>query len=107
LKRETERWLFTNKAAERKPGETESQFLYKNRKFAVGPYKEQFWNLPEGTRNAIGGSLEKKFRFLFEKLRLPGTKATVARYIKPVDVFGAGTAPFAADRFVRDDQAGD
>ena len=71
LKRETERWLFTNKAAERKPGETESQFLYKNRKFAIGPFKEQFWNLPEGTRNAIGGSLEKKFRFLFEKLRRP------------------------------------
>jgi fructose/tagatose bisphosphate aldolase len=107
LKRETERWLFQNKAAERKPGETESQFLYKNRKFAIGPFKEQFWNLPVGTRGAIGDSLEKKFRFLFEKLRVPGTRETVARYIKPVDVFRAETSSPATDRFIRDDQAGD
>ena len=106
LKRETERWLFSNKASERKVGETESQFLYKNRKFAIGPFKEQFWNLPMGTRAAIGDSLEKKFRFLFEKLRVPGTRAVVARWIKPVDVFAAAPAA-AGDRFVRDDQAGD
>jgi len=106
LKRETERWLFSNKASERKVGETESQFLYKNRKFAIGPFKEQFWNLPMGTRAAIGDSLEKKFRFLFEKLRVPGTRAVVARWIKPVDVFAAARAA-AGDRFVRDDQAGD
>jgi fructose-bisphosphate aldolase, class II len=107
LKRATERWLFDNKGAERKPNETESQFLYKNRKFAIGPFKEQFWNLPEGTRGAIGASLEKKFRFLFEKLRVPGTRETVARYIQPVNVLAAAAAPAAGDRFVRDDQAGD
>jgi fructose/tagatose bisphosphate aldolase len=107
LKRAAERWLFDNKAAERKPKETENQFLYKNRKFAIGPFKEQFWNLPEGTRGAIGESLEKKFRFLFEKLRVPGTREAVARYIRPVNVFAAAAASAAGDRFVRDDQAGD
>ena len=107
LKRATERWLFDTRAAERKPGETENQFVYKNRKFAIGPFKEQFWNLPEGTRGAIGASLEKKFRFLFEKLRVPGTRDVVARYTRPVDVFASGTAGSAGDRFVRDDQAGD
>ena len=107
LKRATERWLFDNKTTERKPNETESQFLYKNRKFAIGPFKEQFWNLPEGTRGAIGAALEKKFRFLFEKLRVPGTRETVARYIRPVNVLAAAAAPAAGDRFVRDDQAGD
>src|SRR5438552_17998602 len=69
LKRETERWLFRSKREEWKKGETESQFLYKTRKYAIGPFKEQFWNLPDGTREAIGATLEKKFRFLFEKLR--------------------------------------
>jgi fructose/tagatose bisphosphate aldolase len=107
LKRETERWLFQNKGEERKRGETESQFLYKARKFAIGPFKEQFWNLPGGTRDAIGASLEKKFHFLFEKLRIAGTRAVAARYIKPVDVLAASGVAAGGDRFVRDDQAGD
>ena len=50
LKREIERWLDENAADERKKGETQEQFLYKTRKKAIGPYKEQVWNLPEGTR---------------------------------------------------------
>ena len=90
LKRETERWLFRNKGEERKREETESQFLYKTRKFAIGPFKEHFWNLPAGTREAIGNTLEKKFHFLFEKLRIQGTRRVVGRYIQPVDVLSAG-----------------
>ncbi len=107
LKRETERWLFRNKGEERKRDETESQFLYKMRKFAIGPFKEQFWNLPDGTREAIGASLEKKFHFLFEKLRIAGTRELVARHVQPVDVFAASGVAASGDRFVRDDQAGD
>jgi hypothetical protein len=108
LKRETERWLFRNKGSERKKGETESQFLYKARKFAIGPFKEQFWNLPDGTRRAIGASLEAKFRFLFEKLRIAGTREVVSRYIKPVDVLSAARSIHASSSgYVRDDQAGD
>jgi fructose/tagatose bisphosphate aldolase len=108
LKRETERWLFRNKGSERKKGETESQFLYKARKFAIGPFKEQFWNLPDGTREAIGASLEVKFRFLFEKLRIKGTREVINRYIKPVDVLSAARpSPVFSTGYVRDDQAGD
>ena len=103
-----ERWVFDKRGAERKPGETESQFLYKARKYAIGPFKEQFWNLPEGTRQAIGDSLEKKFFFLFEKLRIAGTREVVARYVKPVDVLSAAKPlPAASSAYVRDDQAGD
>jgi hypothetical protein len=107
LKREAERWLFRNKGSERKKGETESQFLYKARKFAIGPFKEQFWNLPDGTRRAIGASLEAKFRFLFEKLRILGTREVVSRWVKPVDVLAASLSPVSSAGFVRDDQAGD
>ena len=107
LKRAIERWVFEKRGAERKPGETESQFLYKSRKYAIGPFKEQFWNLPEGTRQAIGCSLEKKFSFLFEKLRIAGTREVVARHVRPVEVLAASTAAASSDRFVRDDQAGD
>jgi fructose/tagatose bisphosphate aldolase len=108
LKREVERWVFSRFGAQRKRGETESQFLYKNRKQAIGPFKEQFWNLPAGTREAIGASLEKRFRFLFEKLAIAGTREVVARYIAPVDVFSQEAAP-AGPRagYIRDDEAGD
>ena len=108
LKREAERWLFDNKSEEWKKGETESQFLYKTRKYAIGPFKEKFWNLPEGVRGAIGETLEKKFTFLFEKLRVAGTRAIVAEQVRPVDVARpTGAVPLAAAGYVRDDQAGD
>ena len=108
LKREIERWLDTNAADEKKRGETEPQFLYKTRKKAIGPYKENVWNLPEGTKNGICETLEEKFEFLFERLRVVNTKAMVAKYVKPVSVYNAeGAAAGARTGFVRDDQAGD
>ena len=108
LKREIERWLDENAAEERKRGETEWQFLYRTRKKAIGPYKEQVWNLPEGTRAAIRETLEQKFSFLFRKLRVDGSRALISRYIEAVPVYSppaAAVGPRAG--FVRDDEAGD
>jgi fructose/tagatose bisphosphate aldolase len=108
LKREIERWLDDHAADERKKGETQPQFLYKTRKKAIGPYKENVWNLPEGTKEAIAETLQEKFQFLFERLRVVGTKAMVAKYVQPVSVYNAGAvAAGARTGFVRDDQAGD
>jgi fructose/tagatose bisphosphate aldolase len=108
LKRDVERWLFEKFGDQKKKDETDSQFLYKTRKQAVGPFKERFWNLPAGTREAIRETLEKKFAFLFEKLAVGGTRDLVARYVKPVATgvdLAAATAPHAG--YVRDDEAGD
>ncbi len=108
LKREIERWLDENAADERKKGETQEQFLYKTRKKAIGPYKERVWNLPEGAREAIRDTLEKKFTFLFEKLRVGNTREMVAKYVEAVSVHDAGAvAAVARTPFIRDDQAGD
>jgi fructose-bisphosphate aldolase, class II len=108
LKREIERWLDENAAEERRKGETQPQFLYKTRKKAIGPYKEQVWNLPDGTKKAIAETLEEKFAFLFERLRVVNTRAMVGKYVKPVSVYTAGAAAAGARTgFVRDDQAGD
>jgi fructose/tagatose bisphosphate aldolase len=108
LRRGIERWLFRKMGDQRKKGETESQFLYKNRKQAIGPFKENFWNLPVGTRGAIRASLEKKFLFLFEKLGIAGTRGIVSRHVRPVDVFAPGEALAGArSGYVRDDEAGD
>ena len=89
LKRAIERWLLERMAGEKKKGETESQFFYKTRKQAVGEFKEEMWNLPPGTREAIRDTLERRFAFLFEKLGVPGTREVVARHVRPVQVAGA------------------
>lgn len=107
LKRSIERWLFESKAEERKPGETESQFLYKSRKHAIGPFKQEVWNLPEGTREAIRDSLEAKFTFLFEKLKAADTRKLVTRYVRPVAVLPPDETARARAGYVRDDKAGD
>ncbi len=103
LKDEMYAWIRTNAADERKEKDTEEQFLYKSRKKAIGPFKKQVWGLPEAVRGEIGGALERKFEYLFGKLRVQGTKNAVGRYVKPVEVaLAAGT-----HGFVRDDEAGD
>ncbi len=106
LKREIERWLDANAAEERRKGETPNQFLYKTRKKAIGLYKERVWNLPEGTREAIRDTLEKKFHFLFTKLRVAGTRRLVQKHVRPVAVEAAAGAGVRAG-YMRDDEAGD
>jgi len=82
LRREISEWLKINAAGERKPKDTEAQFLYKARKKAVGPFKKQFWTLPEAALAAIGASLEKQFAFLFEQLAIGGTTGIVAKHVR-------------------------
>jgi fructose/tagatose bisphosphate aldolase len=111
LKRVMERWVFERAADQKKKGETESQFLYKNRKLAVGAFKEQVWNLPPGTREAIRGTLQRKFAFLFEMLRVTDTRDVVARYVT-TEIATGPSAPAAPEHgpregYVRDDEAGD
>jgi len=107
LKRAVERWVFEKAADQRKKGETENQFLYKNRKLAIGAFKEQLWNLPPGTREAIRGTLQKKFAFLFEMLRVTDTRDVVSRYVSPERPDLPSGARGAGEGYVRDDEAGD
>jgi fructose/tagatose bisphosphate aldolase len=97
------RWLNDHAADERKPTETQEQFLYKARKKALGPFKEALWNLPVGTRDAISRDLEQKFDLLFERLKANDTRRLVDRYVHPVEV----EERELAGAFVRDDEAGD
>ncbi len=92
-------WLRTNAADERKSGETDEQFFYKTRKKALGPFKREWWSLPEAVRSALGAALEEQFTFLLAALKVGDTAATVARYVKPVALRrsepGAGAPPAA------------
>ncbi len=83
LRQEMVEWLKIHAADERKPKDTEAQFIYKTRKKAVGPFKEKFWLLPADGRAEIGASLEKMFAFLFGQLGVAGTKEIVGRFVKP------------------------
>jgi fructose/tagatose bisphosphate aldolase len=76
-------WLRVNAANERKAGQTDEQFFYTARKKAIGPFKREWWDLPEAARAALGAALERQFAFLLETLRVNGTSAMVARHVQP------------------------
>jgi hypothetical protein len=76
------RWVNENAAAERKSGDTAEQFYYKARKKAIGPFKRDFWSLPEDIRGAIAADLEWTFAFLFEQLNVNGTEDHINRFVQ-------------------------
>jgi fructose/tagatose bisphosphate aldolase len=81
LKAEMYTWVRENALEERKPKDTEEQFIYKARKKAIGPFKRQMWTLGDERRRAIGQSLEEQFSFLMGKLKINDTAAVVARFV--------------------------
>ncbi|MBV9773719.1 MAG: aldolase, partial [Gemmatimonadetes bacterium] len=80
---------------ERKPTDTEQQFIYKARKKALGAFKRELWELPEENRAAIRETLREQFAFLFEQLRVNGTADDVRRIVTLPAVRRAGPADMA------------
>jgi len=77
---------------ERKPSDTEEQFIYKARKKAIGAFKRELWELPEGERGKVRAALRQTFEFLFRQLRVTDTQETVKRFVKLPDVRRTGPA---------------
>jgi len=106
LKSEMYAWLREHAAEERKPKDTEEQFIYKARKKAIGPFKNRMWDLGEDVRKAIGQSLEERFAFLMKQLKINDTAPVVARFVKapqiPIDreaeIVAAGGKITAAEK---------
>jgi len=67
---------------ERGEGQTDEQFLYKTRKKAFGPFKRQMWDLPASVRESIGGALEERFGFLYQKLGVVGSQEIIASHFE-------------------------
>ena len=82
LKGEMYAWIREHALEERKPKDTEEQFIYKARKKAIGPFKRRMWSIPDEGRRAIGQSLEERFTFLMRQLKIEGTASAVARFVK-------------------------
>lgn len=98
LRQEMYDWLRMNTADERKATDTDAQFFYKTRKKSIGPFKKQFWSLSDGAREAIGASLEEQFHFLFDQLKIAGTRDLVARHVRPVEIHKTPSTGIPAGR---------
>jgi hypothetical protein len=81
LKAEMYSWVREHAAEERKPKDTEEQFIYKARKKALGPFKQKLWGIGDDRRRAIGQTLEEQFTFLMSKLRINDTAPIIARLV--------------------------
>ncbi|MBW2122975.1 MAG: class II fructose-bisphosphate aldolase, partial [Deltaproteobacteria bacterium] len=79
-------WVRKNCAGDRKPGQTEIQFLLTTRKKAWGPNKEMIWRMDEETRRRAAERLEAKFSFLFQQLNLVDTQELVERFVPEPEV---------------------
>ncbi len=86
LKAEMYAWVREHALDERKPKDSEEQFIYKARKKAIGPFKRHMWSIPEEARRAIGQSLEERFTFLMQQLKIEGTAPTVEKYVRAPQV---------------------
>ncbi|HEV7426939.1 MAG TPA: class II fructose-bisphosphate aldolase [Thermoanaerobaculia bacterium] len=75
-------FCFENCLDERKPEQTDEQFVYTTRKKALGPFKKRMWEMDDAHKGPIIDELEAKFAFLMEKLGVHNTKDIVARYVK-------------------------
>ncbi|HVL88010.1 MAG TPA: class II fructose-bisphosphate aldolase [Candidatus Thermoplasmatota archaeon] len=80
LRQKVVAWTKANCADERKPSDTEEQFVYKSRKKAMGPHKREIWSLPDDARSAILKDMEAKFELLFRKLAVIRTRELAARW---------------------------
>jgi fructose/tagatose bisphosphate aldolase len=79
-----EAWCGENAADERKPGQTDEQFVYTTRKKAIGPFKRELWDLD--TKDEILAAQRRKVAFLFTELAVNGSHDMVERYIRPVEL---------------------
>jgi hypothetical protein len=80
VKDEIRAYCFTHHAAERKPDQTEAQFIYTTRKKAWAGMKERFWNLPADIQEALMVSLEEMFHDMFVRMNVGQTRELVAQH---------------------------
>ncbi len=89
LRDEIYQWLRVNAKDERKPTDTDEQFIYKTRKKALGPFKRAFWDLSPQVKQQLADAYDAKFEFLFKQLAVGGTTGMVAQYVQPIELHRA------------------
>jgi fructose/tagatose bisphosphate aldolase len=84
LRQAIETWCGVDAAAERRPDQTDEQFIYTTRKKAIGPFKRELWDL--ATKDEILATQRRKLSFLFTELGVNGSRDMIAAYIRPVEI---------------------
>jgi hypothetical protein len=116
LRAEMMAWCLANCRDERKPDETDEQFLYKTRKKALGPFKAALWDIGPEAEAEIAANLASRLELLFEHLGAVGTRDLVDRWVTrptldrpmPAALGGAATnAVRTADETFIDDGSGE
>jgi hypothetical protein len=82
VKDEIRAYCFTHHANERKPDQTEAQFIYTTRKKAWAGMKQRFWDLPGDTQETLMGSLEEMFGQMFDRMNVEQTLELVRQHTK-------------------------
>ncbi len=82
LKEEMYAFLSEECAHERKNEDSDTQFFYKTRKKALGPFKLRLWELPDGVREELIAALEEKVDLLLRKLNVGGTGPLIKPFVK-------------------------
>jgi hypothetical protein len=81
LKNEIYEWLRVNAKDERKEKDSDEQFFYKTRKKALGPFKQQFWDMSADVKTKLAKAYDEKFEFLFRQLAVNDTAKHVKKYV--------------------------
>jgi fructose-bisphosphate aldolase, class II len=100
VKDEIRAYCFTHHANERKPDQTEAQFIYTTRKKAWAGMKQRFWDLPADIQETLTGSLEEMFRDMFVRMKVGGTTELVAKFTQ-APVVPVAAPPVLADALAR------
>ena len=82
LLQEIQAGLFAKYPAERKSGETNSQFIYSTRKRAFGDFKQAIWDISPETLQKIGQELEDRFYCSYSKLNMVNTSNILGEVYK-------------------------
>jgi fructose/tagatose bisphosphate aldolase len=71
---------------ERKPEDTEEQFIYKTRKKAFGDFKKELWHIPKANLDKIMGELEDRLSLMFRKLNVVNSNDLIKKYVSRPDI---------------------
>lgn len=82
LKNAIYQWIRKNCSAEKQSAWNDEQFIYKLRKKALGPFKQQLWEMSENEKVPVLSALEKQLEFLFNQLNIAGTAKFTDKYIR-------------------------
>lgn len=80
LKNDIAQYIIKTFGSERSKGQSDQQFLYRQRKHAWGPFKKQIAEMPSEARISIASAIGAKISRLFTALRIDNTSDLVRKY---------------------------